>query len=75
MSTSLDWIQETVAHLPPLATASEAAEALRTSPRNLRRHIAAGRLAAIRAEETGSSRVLIPRAEIERFLRACAGAA
>jgi hypothetical protein len=69
------WIQEAVADLPALTTAAEAARALRTSPRNLRRHIAAGRLKAIRAEETGSSRVLIPRLEIVRFLTACAGGA
>jgi hypothetical protein len=68
-----DWISETVAHLPALATASEASAVLRTSTRNLRRHI--GRIRAFRAEETGSSRVLIPRAELERFLRACAGLA
>ena len=73
MSTSTDWVAETVSGLKPLATAAEASAALRTSPRNLRRHIAAGRLRAIRAEESGSSRVLIPRCEIERFLRACAG--
>jgi len=70
-----DWISDVVADLPALATAAETSKALRTSPRNLRRHIAAGRLVAIRAEESGSSRVLVPRAEIERFLRACAGAA
>jgi excisionase family DNA binding protein len=74
MLPALDWIADVVAPLPALATAQEASAALRTSPRNLRRHIAAGRLQAIRAEEAGSSRVLIPRAEIERFLRACAGA-
>lgn len=73
MSTSLDWIAETVAGLPPLVTAKEASTVLRTTTRNLRRHIAAGRIVAIRAEESGSSRVLFPRAEIARFLRACAG--
>lgn len=73
--TEPSWIAETVAALPPLATMKEAATVLRTTPRNLRRHVAAGRLQAIRAEETGSSRVLFPRAEIARFLRACAGAA
>lgn len=74
MATAPDWIAETVSSLAPLATAAEASAVLRTSPRNLRRHIAAGRLQAIRAEESGSSRVLIPRVEIERFLRACIGA-
>lgn len=69
MPPSIDWISETVADLPPLTTAAEAAKALRTSPRNLRRHVAAGRLKSLRAEESGSSRVLIPRSEIVRFLR------
>ncbi|HVY27034.1 MAG TPA: helix-turn-helix domain-containing protein [Polyangiaceae bacterium] len=70
-----DWIAETVAELPALATVKETASVLRTTPRNLRRHVAAGRLRAIRAEETGSSRVLFPRSEVARFLRACAGQA
>jgi len=75
MSTFPDWIAETISGLPALTTAAEASAVLRTTPRNLRRHIAAGRIRAIRAEESGSSRVLVPRAELERFLRACAGAA
>lgn len=74
MSTlDIDWIADTVRELKPLTTASEAAEALRMSARHLRRHIAAGRITAVRATEIGSSRVLVPRTEIERFLRACAG--
>jgi excisionase family DNA binding protein len=64
-----DWIADTVASLAPLTTASEAAAALRTSPRNLRRMIADGRICAVRAKETGSSRVLIARVEIARYLR------
>jgi excisionase family DNA binding protein len=75
LSTPTDWIQETVAELPPLATVKEAAAVLRTTPRNLRRHVASGRLRAIRAEGNGSSRVLFPRAEIARFLAACASGA
>ena len=34
--------------------------------------IAVGRLKALRARESGSSRVLIPRVEIERYLRSLA---
>jgi excisionase family DNA binding protein len=64
-----DWITEAVASLPPLASASEASALLRCSPRQLRRLVAAGRLAGIRACETGSSRLLVPRASIERYLR------
>jgi excisionase family DNA binding protein len=64
-----DWISETVAQLEPLATATEAAKVLRTSPRNLRRMIVDGRIHAVRGRESGSSRVLVPRVEIERYLR------
>jgi excisionase family DNA binding protein len=64
-----DWVADVVAKLHPLCTAGEAANALRTSTRNLRRMIADGRLGAVRAVESGSSRVLVPRAEIERYLR------
>ncbi|MEI9940053.1 MAG: helix-turn-helix domain-containing protein [Pseudomonadota bacterium] len=64
-----DWISETVAGLAPLATAKEAAAFLRCSTRNLRRMIVAGRLRAVRAQETGSSPVLIARCELERYLR------
>lgn len=65
----VDWIADVVAQLNPLTSAAEASNALRTSPRNLRRLIAAGRLRAVRAHESGSSRVLVPRLEIERYLR------
>jgi len=64
-----DWIADVVAGLAPLCTASEAANALRMSPRNLRRLIVQGRIGALREKTTGSSRVLIPRVEIERYLR------
>jgi len=67
--TAADWIADAVAGLPPLSTARETAAVLRTSLRNLRRMIVDGRLHAVRARETGSSRVLIPRAAIERYLR------
>lgn len=64
-----DSINEIEASLPALATANEAARALRMSGRNLRRLIVAGRITALRAQESGSSRVLIPRAEVGRYLR------
>ncbi len=69
MSAAPDWIAETVATVPPLATAKEAASVLRTSTRNLRRMIVDGRIRAVRAQESGSSPVLVPRGEIERYLR------
>ena len=64
-----DTITEIENSLPVLATANEAAKVLRTSGRNIRRMIVAGRITALRAQESGSSRVLIPRAEIGRYLR------
>ncbi len=68
-SQVIDTIAEIEASLPLLATADEAAKVLRTSGRNLRRMIVAGRITALRACEGGSSRVLIPRAEIGRYMR------
>lgn len=68
-STHIDWIADVVGQLRPMTTAEEASTVLRTSPRNLRRMIADGRLRAVRSRETGSSRVLVPRVEIERYLR------
>ncbi|HYQ03544.1 MAG TPA: excisionase family DNA-binding protein [Polyangiaceae bacterium] len=65
----IDTIAEIENSLPLLATANEAAKALRTSGRNIRRLIVAGRITALRARESGSSRVLIPRAEIGRYMR------
>jgi excisionase family DNA binding protein len=62
------------ATLKPLATVAETCGVLRTSSRNLRRMIATGRLKAIRARERGSSRVLVPRVEIENYLRTLDGA-
>jgi excisionase family DNA binding protein len=64
-----DWVSETVATLAPLATAKEAAAFLRCNTRTLRRMIADGRIKSIRGRETGSSPVLVPRGEIERYLR------
>lgn len=68
-----DWIADVVATLPTLCTADEAAKVLRTSGRNLRRLIVAGRIQGIRACETGSSRVLVPRVAIENYLRSLTG--
>lgn len=64
-----DCITEIENSLPALATADEAAKALRMSGRNLRRLVVAGRITALRAKESSTSRVLIPRAEVGRYLR------
>lgn len=67
-----EWIADVVATLRPLCTIDEAAELLRTSTRNLRRLIAAGRIETVRSRQGGGSRVLIPRVELGRFLRGLA---
>ena len=65
-----DWVRDVVVKLPPLVTISETAEALRMSRRHVSRLLARGRLDAVRTGVGGgSSRVLIARAEIARFLR------
>lgn len=66
---NVDWISEATKDLPAITTAAEAAKVLRTSPRNLRRMVVDGRIQAIRERESGSSRVLVPRASIESYLR------
>jgi excisionase family DNA binding protein len=67
-----DWISDVTQGLPGLLLISEAAAALRMSPRSIRRMIRAGSLRAVRATESGSARVLIPRAEISRYLSSLA---
>ena len=70
---STDWISEAIAPLPPIATEKEAATVLRASLRTVRRLIVSGRLTATRATERDRSKVLVPRAAIEAYLRAAAG--
>jgi excisionase family DNA binding protein len=69
-----DWIQDIVGDLPRLATVTETAKTLRMSARNVRRLVARGQLAVVRTGVGGSSRVLVARAEIARFLLALEGA-
>ena len=65
-----DWVRDVITMLPPLATISETAETLRMSRRTVSRLLAQGRLDAVRTGVGGgSSRVLIARAELARFLR------
>jgi len=64
-----DWIAEALAPLPAICTANEAATVLRTTPRNLRRMISLGRLTGFHGAEGGSSRLMVPRASIESYLR------
>ena len=64
-----DWISEVVATLQPICTATEAAAVLRTSPRNLRRMVSLGRIEGYHPAEGGSSRLMVPRVSIEKYLR------
>jgi excisionase family DNA binding protein len=61
-------VEITLPALPALCTLKEAASALRMSTRTVQRYIACGRLRAARLD-SGSSRLLIPRAELERLIR------
>jgi excisionase family DNA binding protein len=56
-----------LSELPTLCTVAEAAKALRQSVYTVHRYIAAGRFRAARLD-SGSSRVLIPRSELERLV-------
>lgn len=62
-------LSQACGHLPPLCTVGEAASTFRCSPRTVKTWIAKGLLHSMRAlEGPGTSRVLIPRAEIERLV-------
>jgi len=63
-----DHLRDVEAALPPLATIAEARAALRYGDSTIRQLIRSGQLRAIRSTPTGSSRLLIPRSEIIRFL-------
>lgn len=75
MSDQGDWIDEIVAGLPALVTSAEVADILRMSPRNVTRLMAIGRLHYVQQANGGSSRRLVPRSELARYLRALEGRA
>jgi hypothetical protein len=70
-----DWASSVVAGKPPLLTAKEAQELLRTTRRNLYRMAEAGKITTVKHGESGgrgkggSSRLLIVTASIEKHLR------
>jgi len=72
ITTPIDWVTDTIADLPPLATTGETSKALRISTRTLARYCERGLLRAVRVDDSGACHVLIPRLEIERFLRGLA---
>ena len=64
------WIGEMLASFPPLMTAAEVEKVLRISPRTLRRMIEDGQIAGMRTGSgSGSARLMIPRAEVARYLQ------
>jgi len=73
MTDMPDWIQDATRDLAAMSTVAEAAKYLRVCKRTLQREIAHGRLTTVRLSTgNGASRTLVPRAEIARYLVACA---
>jgi len=70
-----DQFDEAVRGLRAVLTLRETAEILRCHPRTLGRHIAAGKVTAIKTGHDGSSKTLILRSELARYLREMGGAA
>jgi len=68
-----DWVACALDGLPKILTSPEVQGVLRTSRRNLYRLVASGRIHAVRAAEGGSSRLLIPKTSLEKYLRALDG--
>lgn len=69
----IDWVTEALGDTAAILTAPETCKILRCGRRNLYRLIAAGRIQGLRAHDSGSSRLLIPRASVEAYLRGLAG--
>lgn len=71
--TGTAWVDEALAGTPALLTVEETIGILRMSRRSFYRLLSTGRINAFRASETGSSRNLVPRSEVARYLRSLAG--
>lgn len=63
-----DHLRELFAELPLTLNSDEAAKVLCMHKRTLRRMVASGELRAMRATSTGTSRVIIPRSELLRWM-------
>lgn len=61
-------LRELVDGLPIMLTFGAVRDVLRTSTRTLRSILSRGEIRYIRAQRSGSSRVLIPRSEVLRWL-------
>jgi excisionase family DNA binding protein len=64
-----DWVDETLAEYPKLLTSDEVIAILRTTQRNFYRLVATHRLRTVRPATAGSSRHLVPKSEVARYLR------
>lgn len=69
-----DWVDDAVQGLPALVTTEEAVQVLRTTRRNLYRWLATGKIPSVKHGFGGSSRVLIPKPALVKYLRSIAGA-
>ena len=70
-----DWVDDALVGLPPLLTASEVIALLRTTRRNFYRLVALGCIRTVRPKDAGSSRHLIAKTEVARYLRSLEAAA
>lgn len=66
------WIDEAVRDMPALLTAAEAETALRLKRRKINQLVSDRRLTGVRHRESGSSRLLITRESVVRYLRSIA---
>ncbi len=70
-----EWVTETLSGLPDLLTVAEVCATLRCAPRTVYRYIDRGRLKGVRPQESGSSKLLIPRGSVGKFLTSLEGTA
>jgi len=70
--TDTMWTEDVLRDAPPLLTTEEVAALLRVHPGTVRRIATEGRLHPVSIAGAGASRLLFPRAEIARYLVACA---
>jgi len=72
MADRTDWADDALADFPGLLDADEACRALRIHRRKLNSLVADERLRAVRHAEGGSSRLLVTRESVARYLRSIA---
>lgn len=69
MATNADWVDEALAGQPALMDADQTCGALMMSRATLNRRMALGLIRAVRHRDSGSARLIFPRAEVARYLR------